>query len=138
MNEKPPDVLPLVKQWIAMAEEDFRNADYTLTMPRDCPCSTVCFHAQQAVEKYLKALLLLRSIPFPRSHDIGELVGPLPASVPFPLTPEEQQRLTDYAVVTRYPGEWEPIDRAEAMEAVHLARQARAALQSALPGSPAR
>jgi len=33
----------------------------------------VCFHAQQAVEKSLKALLAARDEEYPHRHDIGEL-----------------------------------------------------------------
>ena len=41
------------------------------------------------------------------------------------LTPEEQERLTDYAVTTRYPGNYEPIPLIEARQAVRLARSVR-------------
>jgi len=122
-----------VKQWVVVAEGDLRNAEYTLTMPENCPLGTVCFHAQPTVEKYLKALLLSWSIEFPRIHDIAELRQLLPAEAAFPLTPEEQQRLTDYAVVARYPGEWEEIAQEEAEEAVRLTRMVRDAVRSSLP-----
>mgnify|MGYP000307964815 CR=1 FL=1 len=36
--------------------------------------STICFHAQQAVEKYLKAFLILHDIDFPRTHDVDYLL----------------------------------------------------------------
>jgi len=45
----------VVAEWVRKAENDIRNAEYTLTMGEDCPYDTVCFHAQQCVEKYLKA-----------------------------------------------------------------------------------
>ena len=55
MNE-PPESLRWVRQWIEKAEGDLRNAEHTLTLEQDCPLDTVCFHAQQCAEKYLKAL----------------------------------------------------------------------------------
>jgi HEPN domain-containing protein len=65
----------------------------------------VCFHAQQAVEKYVKALLQERGIPFPRTHDVLVLLNLL-----VPLHPKLRRlrrgsrTLTRYAVDYRYPG----------------------------------
>lgn len=42
-------------EWVAKAEEDLKTAAHTLKLGRSCPTATVCFHAQQSVEKYLKA-----------------------------------------------------------------------------------
>ena len=53
----PPEILSAVRRWIEKAEDDLRNAEHTLTLKEDCPYGTICFHAQQCVEKYLKALL---------------------------------------------------------------------------------
>jgi HEPN domain-containing protein len=86
---------------------------------------TLCFHAQQCVEKYVKALLVLHGIEFSRIHHISALVALLPVRVRPDLTPEEQERLTDYAVSARYPGDYEPIPLAEARQAVQIARRAR-------------
>lgn len=47
----PGDVVAVVRQWVQKAENDLRNAKHTLTMGEDCPYDTVCFHAQQCVEK---------------------------------------------------------------------------------------
>ena len=133
MSDLPSDQVLLAKQWVLLAEEDLKNAEHTLKLTEDCPLTTVCFHAQQGVEKYIKALLVFKSIEFPRIHDIGELVQLLPAGVGFPLSAEEQQRLTDYAVVNRYPGEWEPLEREEGEEAVVMARKVRATIRKYLP-----
>ena len=52
----------VVREWVAKAENDLKSAVYLLKM-KDCPVENVCFNAQQCVEKYLKALLLLRVTP---------------------------------------------------------------------------
>lgn len=84
---------------------------------------TVCFHAQQAVEKSLKAILALHEIEYPWWHDLGELfelVRPLaPELIPF----EDQMfRMTPYAVEARYDEEFEPsLD--EASEAFEVAEE---------------
>src|SRR5436190_2124858 len=96
------EVQRLARMWIEKAEEDLHVAQRLLDPPEVCPFSTVCFHAQQSVEKYIKAILVARSIPFPKAHDIGELLHLLPASVSVPLSVEEQELLTFYATTGRY------------------------------------
>lgn len=99
----------------------------------ECPYGTVCFHAQQVVEKYLKAWLTYLSVDFPKTHDIGELVGLVPSDIAEATTPFEQEVLTRYATVTRYPGDWEPLTREDAEEAVAVARKVRGAVRDQLP-----
>jgi len=85
-----------------------------MKMNNDCPLDAVCFHAQQCVEKYLKAFLVVEGIDFPKTHDIERLVSMLPENIWLKLSIEEQRRLTDYATVTRYPGDYEAIQILEA------------------------
>jgi HEPN domain-containing protein len=86
------------------------------------------------VEKYLKAFLVCTGVDFPKTHDIERLVGLLPKSIWLRLSVEEQRRLTAYATVTRYPGDYEPISFAEAQHSVKLARRVRKELRDNLPG----
>ena len=127
------DLVRVVAQWVQKAENDLRNAEHTLTMGEDCPYDTVCFHAQQCVEKYIKALLTHLSIDFPKIHDIRELSTLLPPDLRPPLSVAEQERLTYYAVETRYPGVWEPFTRIEAEAAVATARRLRESIRPNLP-----
>jgi HEPN domain-containing protein len=62
MNERP-ELRHVIAQWVSKAEEDLTAAEYLLTMGGQCPFATVCFHAQQLVEKYLKALLSQKRRP---------------------------------------------------------------------------
>jgi HEPN domain-containing protein len=68
------DVARLAAQWAAKADNDLRNAEHTLTLEDDCPFDTVCFHAQQTAEKYLKAVLVSAGIDPPRTHDLRLLL----------------------------------------------------------------
>lgn len=68
------------------------------------------FHAQQAVEKAIKAVLFKRSVLVPRSHDIGQLLLALDdAAIGPPPHAESLDTLNPYAVAGRYgaldPGE---------------------------------
>ncbi len=81
----------------------------------------LCFHAQQAAEKALKAVLISKSIPFPRTHNIRTLLDLLPQDVMPPKEVKETASLTDYAVLSRYPGDLEPVTEEEYRKALGLA-----------------
>ena len=57
----------------------------------------------------------------------------LPDSIWLKLSIEEQRRLTDYATVARYPGDYEPIQLSEAKHSLTLARRVRKEIRSFLP-----
>jgi len=122
-----------VRQWIEKAEHDIRNAEYTLTLKKNCPFDTVCFHAQQCAEKYLKALLVSKSIDFPKTHDLRILMQLVPKEVKLGLRMNEVLPLNRYTIEARYPGDWEPITRKEAKEALAIARMVRQAVRVHLP-----
>ena len=127
------ETLHIVRQWVEKAEEDLTNARHTLTLREHCPFSTVCFHAQQVAEKYLKALLTLDGRPFPKSHDLLEIFRRLQDGPMIQIDPLDLGILNRYAVEARYPGDWEPITREEAEEAVMLAERVRAEVRRKLP-----
>ncbi len=133
MPDLNDEVIAVVRQWVVKAESDLTTASHTLQLGEACPTDAVCFHAQQCVEKYLKSLLVLQGIEFSRSHHIGTLITLLPEPIRPHLTPEEQDRLTEYAVTTRYPGDYDPIPYREAEEAVQVARRVRIQVRQNLP-----
>lgn len=123
-----------ITQWVGKADGDFTAATHLLGLPDDqCPFDVVCFHAQQCVEKYLKALLVAHGLAPPRTHDLAELLTLLaPRDRPL-VTIAELGALTPYAVETRYPHTTpEPIDRREAAVAVGVARRAVAEIHARL------
>ena len=126
-------IIAVVRQWIEKAENDLKNAEHTLSLGEGGPTDTVCFHAQQVVEKYLKALLASEGIDFPKTHDIGALTVLMHETMRPELSVEEQRRLTVYATATRYPGLDEPITLADARAAVELARHVRDEMRRHLP-----
>jgi len=68
------DKSDIVKAWIRKAENDLINATNSINIKPKPPLDTVCFHAQQCTEKYLKAYLVQCGINFEKIHDLGELV----------------------------------------------------------------
>jgi len=129
----PPETLRVVRQWVEKAEEDLTNAEYTLTLREKCPLGTVCFHAQQCAEKYLKALLTLLAVPFPKTHDLPELLFRVTERVDLSIQPADVAMLSRYSIEARYPGDWEPITRDGAEAAVVMARKLREAIRARLP-----
>ena len=133
---RPPEEVKreLVQQWIATAEQDLGAAETLLSAERPF-FYPVCFHAQQAGEKYLKAFLTWHQVEFPKTHSLGELldmVGQVDSALESSL--QDAIALNPYGVDIRYPGDAPEPDRGEAQEAVELARKVMGAVQNALKG----
>ena len=129
-------ILVVAREWTAKGDNDLKNAVHTLKLGKECPTDTVCFHAQQCVEKYLKAFLVALEKPFPRTHDIESLISLMPKDIRLGLTVEEQRRLTEYATVLRYPGPYEAIPLTEAKQAVKLAQRVQRKIRKLLETKP--
>ena len=119
------------KEWTDKAEADFSTAARELKATESPNFDAVCFHAQQCVEKLMKALLIhLGAVP-PRTHDLTELDRLLLPVCPQWSWPAQELRfLTRAAVDFRYPGE--SADRQEATESLDIATRMRAKLRPLL------
>ena len=92
-----------VEEWLDKARRDLCLAE-RLASDGSFP-DAACFHAQQAVEKLLKAALIARAVPIPRTHDLVHLdglLGPLVRGWAFDRT--SLATLSVAAVAYRYPG----------------------------------
>jgi len=112
------------QRWIEKAKEDIKAAKLLLDFSADLN-SIVCFHAQQAVEKALKAFLTKAGIRTGRTHDIGFLLRLCEEQdEEFRNLPtEELSRLSFYAVQIRYPENYYTPSREEAKKAVDIAEE---------------
>ena len=64
-----------IESWLKKAENDLQNVKNNFAArEEDIPTDTVCFHCQQAGEKYLKAYLVFAGIRFPSTHSLADLV----------------------------------------------------------------
>lgn len=122
----------LVQQWLAKAEEDFKVAE-RLAGEGEAYLSAVGFHAQQAAEKFLKAVLVHHQVEFPKTHDLGEILD-LVATVEACLAGglRDTAGLTDYAVDIRYPGDFPEMTAEDGKAAVSLAARVREAVREKL------
>ncbi len=84
----------------------------------------LCFNAQQAAEKAIKALLIKQDVKFPYVHDIAELLTLLEKTgQEVPQALRQAEKLTRFAVFTRYPGIGPPIRQKEYDESVKVAKE---------------
>jgi HEPN domain-containing protein len=97
----------------------------------------LCFDAQQAAEKAIKALLIKRGVTFPYVHDLARLITQLEqAGQEIPEFVRRAEALTRYAVVTRYPGLAEPVTEAHYREAVAVAKAVLEWVEDQLGSNP--
>lgn len=133
MSELSPEIIEKVRQWADYADEDLRLAVHALQIEEGCPCRLIAYHAQQCVEKYLKAFLVMCGVDFPYTHNIGRLLE-LFAEHSGPVGEiESADELTPYAITTRYPGEDEEVSNEEAINAVEIAKRVRNVIRAELP-----
>ena len=82
----------------------------------------LCFNAQQAAEKALKAVCLANDLEFPKTHSLVRLIDILEAAgIDIPSNVKESDTLTQFAVETRYPSLTEEITKQEYKEVVAVA-----------------
>lgn len=99
MNDK------LVEEWISKAEEDFKTIEELSGKDRAAFATTICFHAQQCAEKYLKALLTKYNLEPPWTHNLETLLDILLSYIPsLDKFRTELTKLTPFGTEYRYPG----------------------------------
>ena len=91
-------------RWLRRARSNLARAKADRRLP-EVLYEDLCFDAQQAAEKAIKAVLVYKKIQFPKTHDIIDLLTLLDGGG---IETSEELRqadsLTFYAVETRYPG----------------------------------
>jgi HEPN domain-containing protein len=112
--------LEQARKFFAKAAEDEALLDAVLAKP-EVSDSIFGFHAQQAAEKLLKALLSVRAVRFQKTHDLHELLNLLESAgeiIPADLARVDE--LTPFAIQWRYDYFSAPasFDRAKARDLV--------------------
>lgn len=108
------------EDWLSRAEGDLALARAPL--PEGAFYEDLCFHAQQAAEKALKAVYQHLGKRFRYTHDLDELVAGLQnEGVTVPTEVADAAILTSYAWEARYPGLSEPVSVEEYHEALRQA-----------------
>ncbi|HPO50987.1 MAG TPA: HEPN domain-containing protein [Spirochaetota bacterium] len=116
MNDKQID------EWIKFAKSNLSQADRK-RKPKDVLYEDLCFNCQQCVEKSLKALLIYNNIEFPKTHSINLLLDLLISnSIYIPDFVKNSVILNVYAVITRYPNDYNKITRNDYLEALKITK----------------
>jgi HEPN domain-containing protein len=96
----------ITREWTSKADEDFEFARINLDEGKNF-YAQICFHFQQAAEKYLKAFIIAHDLEFRRVHDLGLLLKTCSAKDPsFEDLKEDCEFLAAFYVDTRYPVQW--------------------------------
>lgn len=115
-ERRPPDD---PREWINRACSNLVRAKAMLP---GVYLEDLCFDAQQAAEKAIKAVLIARGAAFPPIHDLAGLLTILGQNgEAIPPAIADAARLTRFAVTTRYPGVTEPVTAEEHHRAVAIA-----------------
>lgn len=114
-----------VPEWIAKAEGDWEALDILLSRNTPGLRDAVVFHAQQCVEKLLKARLIQLGQPVDKIHDLAALSRQLEAvDDQWSWDNEKLSDLSAGAVLARYPGfETSAEEQAELVELASNVRQ---------------
>ncbi len=121
---------PLTLERVHKAEDDWTMLTLAQQNPRPLR-DPICFHAQQCIEKYLKAWLQEANLPVPRTHDLNALLALI-----VPTCPEWGAWQTGFsmfekhAVDGRYEGYF--ATAADAEHAVRLCSEVRQAIRAEL------
>jgi HEPN domain-containing protein len=120
----------ITREWVRKAEEDLVVAKQS-RRSRTPLHSSVCFHCQQAAEKYLKGLMAELGLTVPKTHELDHLLTDLH---PYHPTLRSLRRglafLSDFAVDVRYPDE--SASKRQAVAALRWAERVRATARALL------
>lgn len=111
----------IVRQWLLKAEHDLLNIRNNLAADT-VPTDTVCFHAQQAIEKLMKGLLVANGRTITKTHDLVRLMSDAGDFAPELLPFEDHlEEISEYGVGVRYPDDFYDPSMEEARRAYDAA-----------------
>lgn len=106
--------------WLRFARSDLELA---AQRPNEAVLyETLCFHAQQAIEKSLKAVALRLGLNPPRTHIIAALIDLIADRTQLPSYVLAAANMSIYASTTRYPGDYEPVTKEDHEQAMATAQ----------------
>ena len=100
------EIREYIEKWLFRANEDIAVCLKLKETDSEFYASSICFHAQQAVEKFLKSYLTYFGIDFPRTHDVDFLLGECSRVNPSIFSDIDFKDLSEYGVSLRYPNDF--------------------------------
>ena len=112
-----------VAEWFRYANMDLDTAKYTFETMHPAPLEIICFHCQQAAEKFLKGVLVAFDVEPEKTHDLSKITAVLKTYL---TVPDEfssfEKTLTQFGVRTRYPNEIS-VDESQTKTAISHAQE---------------
>ena len=123
-----------IENWLFRAREDVAVMNRLSDSRVEFYTSTICFHAQQAVEKYLKTFLIFHDVDFPRTHDVDFLLMECQKidHINFNL---DLKSLTEFGVSVRYPDDFYIPSINETKEYLEIALNVKIVVERSIPFS---
>lgn len=117
----------VVKEWLDKAEEDFCFASACLNDPQTSYFNIICFHYQQATEKYLKTYVVAEGLKFEKIHNLKRLLEICQENEPkFRELAEDCLYLNTFYIEPRYPVDVPvTVDKAVTFKAKEAAQKIR-------------
>ena len=127
-----PEKRDYIQNWLFRAREDIAVMNRLSDSEIEFYTSTICFHAQQSVEKYLKTFLIYHDIDFPRTHDVDFLLMECQKidDTNFDLN---LKSLTEFGVSVRYPDDFYIPSVKETKEYLEIALTVKSVVESLIP-----
>jgi len=101
-----PELEEYLKNWLFRANEDISVIQSLAENNIELYTSTICFHCQQAVEKYLKGFLVYNNTDFPKTHDLDFLLSKCISIDNKSFTNIGLKNLSEFGVDIRYPDDF--------------------------------
>lgn len=121
-----------IEKWLTKARNDIKVAENELGFENEeIITEAICFHAQQAAEKFLKAFLIARNIEFGRTHNLEYLLK-LCINEDTDFETLDAGNLSFYAVEVRYPDNFYIPSVEESKECIDIARNIMSVVLSKL------
>ncbi len=113
------ETVHFIKQWLAKANEDLLVVE-KLTEKDIIATASICFHCQQAVEKFLKAFLISNDIDIKKTHNIEYLLSEC-SDLDTEFSTVDPKELSEFGVDARYPGDMYIPSEEETLEYKNIA-----------------
>ncbi len=125
-----------IKNWLFRANEDIAVIDNLINAGIENYTSTICFHAQQASEKFLKAFLVNHDVDFPRTHDLDFLLLECQKINKEAFQNINLKNLTEFGVSVRYPDDFYITLVSEALDYQQIAKEIRGIVEGLIKLEP--
>ncbi|MBM2813287.1 MAG: hypothetical protein HW421_49 [Ignavibacteria bacterium] len=113
-----------VRKWLIKADNNIKAASQLFEV-KEIITDAICFHCQQAVEKYMKAYLVSKEIAPDKTHKLEILLTQCMGFEPSFEEIQNVKYLTEYAVELRYPDDFYVPSVEEAREAYEMAEKVK-------------